>query len=82
MRFSQNAQQAAGGKISYFTYDKFNCIMSSGKVTTLVYPDGSEVRYAYARDATHNRLARITIFDDAGEKTKSPSLVMNELMFQ
>ena len=31
VRFSQNAQQALGGKVSYFTYDRFSRMIRSGE---------------------------------------------------
>lgn len=52
----------------------------NGNITRVV-TDGDTATYAYTRDATPNRLDRITSFDDTGEKTKSLSLVMNELVF-
>ena len=51
VRFSQNAQQAAGGKVSYFTYDKFNRMIRSGEVTRAFSSLDADRTYPFETDA-------------------------------
>ena len=51
MRFSQNAQQAADGKVSYFTYDKFSRMTRSGEVTRAFSSLDADQAYPFETDA-------------------------------
>lgn len=51
MRFSQNAQQAADGKVSYFTYDRFSRMIRSGEVTRAFSSLDADVSYPFETDA-------------------------------
>jgi len=51
VRFSQNAQQASGGKVSYFTYDRFNRMIRSGEVTRAFASLDPNTVYAFETDA-------------------------------
>ena len=51
VRFSQNAQQAAGGKVSYFTYDPFSRMIRSGEVTQVFASLDANASYAFETDA-------------------------------
>ncbi len=51
VRFSQNAQQAASGKVSYFTYDKFNRMIRSGEVTRAFSSLDADQAYPFETDA-------------------------------
>ncbi len=51
VRFSQNAQQAADGKVSYFTYDKFSRMIRSGEVTRAFSSLDANQAYAFETDA-------------------------------
>ena len=51
VRFSQNAQQAADGKVSYFTYDRFNRMIRSGEVTRALASLDANQAYPFETDA-------------------------------
>ncbi len=51
VRFSQDAQQAAGGKVSYFAYDRFNRMVRSGEVTRTLASLDPNRAYAFETDA-------------------------------
>ncbi len=51
VRFSQDAQQAAGRKVSYFTYDKFGRMVRSGEVTRTFASLDANRAYAFETDA-------------------------------
>ena len=51
VRFSQNAQQAASGKVSYFTYDRFSRMIRSGEVTRAFASLDANTAYAFETDA-------------------------------
>ena len=51
VRFSQNAQQAAGGKVSYFTYDRFSRMIRSGEVAQVFASLDANAAYAFETDA-------------------------------
>ncbi|MCY3774267.1 MAG: hypothetical protein OXG98_19860, partial [Gemmatimonadetes bacterium] len=51
VRFSQNAQQAADGKVSYFTYDRFSRMIRSGEVTRAFASLEPGTTYAFETDA-------------------------------
>ena len=51
VRFSQNAQQAAGGKVSYFTYDRFSRMIRSGEVTRAFSSLDADQTYPFETDA-------------------------------
>ena len=51
VRFSQNAQQAADGKVSYFTYDPFSRMIRSGEVTQVFASLDANAAYAFETDA-------------------------------
>ena len=51
VRFSQNAQQASDGKVSYFTYDKFSRMTRSGEVTRAFSSLDADQAYPFETDA-------------------------------
>ncbi len=51
VRFSQDAQQAADGKVSYFTYDAFNRMLRSGEVARTFASLDANRAYAFETDA-------------------------------
>ena len=51
VRFSQNAQQASDGKVSYFTYDKFSRMIRSGEVTRAFSSLDADQAYPFETDA-------------------------------
>ncbi|MCY3770667.1 MAG: hypothetical protein OXG98_01390 [Gemmatimonadetes bacterium] len=51
LRFSQNAQQTADGKVSYFTYDPFSRMMRSEEVPEVFTSLDSNAVYAFDTDA-------------------------------
>ena len=51
VRFSQNAQQASGGKVSYFTYDRFSRMTRSGEVTRAFSSLDANQAYPFETDA-------------------------------
>ena len=74
-RFSQNAQQAAGGKVSYFTYDPLGRMIRSGEMAQVFASLDANAAYAYDGlyrlktfnlGATH---ARAYAYDDNGNVT-------------
>ncbi len=51
VRFSQNAQQATDGKVSYFTYDRFSRMIRSGEVTRAFSSLDANQAYPFETDA-------------------------------
>ena len=51
VRFSQNAQQAADGKVRYFTYDRFSRMIRSGEVMRAFASLDANSAYAFETDA-------------------------------
>ena len=66
VRFSQNAQQASGGKVSYFTYDKFSRMTRSGEVTRAFSSLDANQAYPFETDAVSWTSRYIYDVDDAG----------------
>ena len=51
MRFSQNAQQAADGRVSWFAYDPFSRMIRSGEVAQVFASLDANAAYAFETDA-------------------------------
>ena len=71
VRFSQNAQQAAGGKVSYFTYDKFSRMIRSGEVTQVFASLDPNAAYAFETDAASWTSRYIYDIDDIYDADES-----------
>ena len=74
VRFSQNAQQAAGGKVSYFTYDPLGRMIRSGEVAQVFTSLDANASYAFETDAaswTSRYVYDIDDIHDAGESVAS-----------
>ena len=67
VRFSQDAQQAADGKVSYFTYDRFSRMIRSGEVTRAFASLDANATYAFETDATSWTSRYIYDVDDTGD---------------
>ncbi len=76
VRFSQDAQQAAGGKVSYFTYDPFSRMIRSGEVARAFASLDANRAYAFETGAASwtsryiydiDDVYDIDDIDDAGE---------------
>ncbi|MCY3774095.1 MAG: DUF6443 domain-containing protein [Gemmatimonadetes bacterium] len=69
VRFSQNAQQAASGKVSYFTYDRFSRVIRSGEVTRVFASLDANTTYTFETDAaswTSRYVYDVDDLDEAG----------------
>jgi len=73
VRFSQNAQQAAGGKVSYFTYDLFSRMTRSGEVARAFASLDANRAYAFETGAASWTSRYIYDIDDAGESGAAES---------
>ena len=71
VRFSQNAQQAADGKVSYFTYDPFSRMIRSGEVTQVFASLDANAAYAFETDAASWTSRYIYDIDDIHEADES-----------
>jgi len=67
VRFSQDAQQAAGGKVSYFTYDPFSRMTRSGEVARAFASLDANRAYAFETGAASWTSRYIYDINDAAE---------------